>query len=80
MTNVVGLHDCADVPKALRAVADEIEAGDFENVEEATLILIGDRMTMFQQGHPANDKMNMHRAVMNLNKALYYIMRRLSGE
>ena len=80
MTDVVGLHDCADVPKALRVVADEIEAGDFGNVEEATLILMGDRMTMFQQGHPANDKMSMHRMVMNLNKGLHYIMQVLNNE
>ena len=51
---VTPLHPCADLPTALRNLADNIEAGLYGGTDECTVVFPGGS-EVFHMGTPAND-------------------------
>lgn len=43
-------QNCRDIPKTLRLIADQIEAGDYPDANEAVLVLSGSEFDVFGIG------------------------------
>lgn len=52
--NVLPLHPCAHLPTALRNIADQLDDGEYGEIDEATLIFPG-ASDIFHLGTPPND-------------------------
>ena len=63
--SVVPLHPCADLPGALRAMADDLEAGVYGDTDQATIVFPG-ASEVFHLGTPANDPDAGASAIFNM--------------
>lgn len=63
--NVLPLHPCAHLPTALRNIADSIEAGEYGETDEATLIFPG-ASEIFHLGTPPSDENAATSAMFNM--------------
>lgn len=54
---IVELPSLANIPKTLRTIADEIDAGKFGDVEAGVLTIAGDKLEIFGLGPRADAPM-----------------------
>ena len=76
--NVRELYPCADLPNTLRRIADELEAGDYGETDQATLIFPG-ASEIFHIGAPSNDDNAPLSAMFNMQCGITKITQKVIG-